>query len=278
MEQSKQFKSVLILDDDTTLARSLSFELADLGYEIADVTFNGIAAIKAAQKKSPDIALLDIKLEGQDMTGIDVGNEIRSISEEMIIIYMTAYDTDENFKSSLQSAPSAFIKKPYSMGTLNRQIELAINKNMLKKEQTNGVNKNRLVSTKALPKDYRILCLPKALQIKKAGFYENCPIQDIVYIEADNVWSTIHAGGKKNVVSLGLGKMERLLAAYPYPSLLRIHNSYVINLNHIKTFRVTEKSGGEVVLSDGCVLKVPKGYSEKFWQGYLNYFGKSPEE
>ena len=86
MEQSKQFKSVLILDDDTTIARSLSFELADLGYEIADVTFNGIAAIKAAQKKSPDIALLDIKLEGQDMTGIDVGNEIRSISEEMIII------------------------------------------------------------------------------------------------------------------------------------------------------------------------------------------------
>ena len=86
--------------------------LMDIGYEITDVTFNGIDAIKSAQRNQPDIALLDIILEGQELEGTDVGRKLREISEDIIIIYVTAHPTDKNFENALLSTHSAFIEKP----------------------------------------------------------------------------------------------------------------------------------------------------------------------
>jgi len=280
MENIKHIKSVLILDDDTVQARSLSYELMDIGYEITDVTFNGIDAIKSAQRNQPDIALLDIILEGQELEGTDVGRKLREISEDIIIIYVTAHPTDKNFENALLSTPSAFIEKPYRIRALNREVELAINKALLQKGQfaKAEIERNEGETEQVLPNDFRVLCLPQFLKIKKDGFYENWPIEEIHYFEADSVWTTVYALGRKIVVSIGLGKLEKLLGAYPYPALIRVHNSYLINLTQIQQIKVTPKSGGFIIMSDGTNINVSRGYVQRFWKGYFNYFGKMPDE
>lgn len=280
MEKIKHLKSVLILDDDTVQARSLSYELMDIGYEIADVTFNAIDAITSAQKKQPDIALLDIMLEGQELEGTDVGRKLREISEDIIIIYVTAHPTDKNFDNALLSTPSAFIEKPYRIRTLNREMELAINKALLQKKQfaQTAIIEQDATTESALPNDFRVLCLPQFLKIKKDGFYENWSLEDLIYFEADNVWTTIYALDKKVVLSIGLGKLEKLLVEYPYPTLIRVHNSFIINLTQIDSIKVTPRSGGHIIMSDGQRVSVSRGYVQRFWKGYFNYFGKTPDE
>ena len=214
------------------------------------------------------------------MEGTDVGRKLREISEDIIIIYVTAHPTDKNFKNALLSTPSAFIEKPYRIRTLNREVELAINKALLKKGQ---FAEAEIVAQKdtiesVLPNDFRVLCLPQFLKIKKDGFYENWSISDLLYFEADNVWTTIYALDKKIVLSIGLGKLEKLLGDYPYPTLIRVHNSFIINLTQIQSIKVTPKSGGHIIMLDGTIVNVSRGYVQRFWKGYFNYFGKTPEE
>jgi len=180
----------------------------------------------------------------------------------------------------LLSTPSSFIEKPYRIRTLNREVELAINKALIQESQFAAaeVVKHEGTTESTMPNDFRVLCLPQFLKIKKDGFYENWPIADIHYFEADSVWTTVYAMDRKIVVSIGLGKLEKLLGAYPYPSLIRVHNSFIINLNQIQQIKVTPKSGGYIIMSDNTTINVSRGYVQRFWKGYFNYFGKTPDE
>lgn len=263
----KKIKSILILDDETDQARALSHRLSGMGYQTT-VTFNGIDALEKARKNLPDIALLDIELKGQSMKGTDIGKKLYEMDDSIIIIFITAYPSDENFQKALNSKPFDFITKPYSMRTINRQIELAINK-VLEREKEMAKNEE-------LPRCLRILCFPEFLLVNN-GYegHSQWNIKDIVYLEADNVWTTLFTATKKNVLSMGLGKLEDKLVP-EYPSLVRVHNSYLINLDQIETINATPKSGGTLTMKNEMVIKVSRGYAPNFWKTYLDYFGNPP--
>ena len=100
-------------------------------------------------------------------------------------------------------------------------------------------------------------------------------IENVIYIEADNVWSTIVAADKKSTISVGLGKIEDAITKYPYPSLVRIHSKHIVNLDHIKENHATPKSGGKIILSNGIEAKVSLKYAKSFWTSYTNHFSKN---
>ena len=278
MESTKERRSILILDDDTIQARVLSHKLMQLGYEIAAVTFTGAEAIVCAKRKQPDIVLLDINLHGQAINGIEVGNTIRELNEEVILIYITAYASNENFKQALDSTPNAFINKPYDMRTLDRQIELAINQ----VSRSKGITKEEVLSDeKSLPKDFRILCFPNYLKIKEAEGYSDWSIEDIYYLEADGAYTNLKASHQKVTLAIGLGKIEEKLLNFPYSILARIHHKFLVNMAHIETLDVRPKSGGEIKMTDGRRLSVSRGYAEAFWQRYFDcllYTSPSPRD
>ena len=272
MEATKEIRSVLILDDDTIQARVLSHKLLQLGYEIAAVTFTGAEAIVCAKRKQPDIVLLDINLHGQAINGIEVGNTIRKIKEDVILIYITAYASNENFKQALDSTPNAFIKKPYDMRTLDRQIELAINQVLRNKVAI----KEEASNERPLPKDFRILYFSNYLKIKENNGYKDWFIKDIYYLEANGAYTNLKASHQKTTLAIGLGKIEEKLLAFPYPIMARIHHKFLVNMAHIQTLDVRPKSGGIIKMTDGRKLGVSRGYAESFWKRYMSHFGRTP--
>ena len=265
--QAKKVQSILILEDNVLQARTLKLELTNKGYHVVGTVHSGIQAIKLVKRNRPDIALLDIKLNHEDLDGIDVGRAIHKIDENIILIYITAYDTENNFQRALKSMPYSFIKKPYKIRTVIRDIEMAIqkvfNKIHLIDNSEGGIKKEP-------SKKFKILCFPTFILINE-GERGNSRIEvkDILYLQADNVWTVIQTEKRKNIcITIGLSNFMKEMN---YPQLIKIHRSYAINLDKIKHFKVG-KTGGEVQIND---IKIPvsRARVDVFWNAWNNYFG-----
>jgi len=163
--------------------------------------------------------------------------------------------------------PSAFISKPYDLRTLDRQISLAINQ-VLEKNKTIS---QPCTETTTIPTDYRVLCFPNHLKIKEKTGYKDWLIQDLQYLEANGAYTVFQGMDQKTIMSIGIGKLEEKLLAYPYPRMARIHHKFLINMEHIKALNVTPKSGGILSMADGGRLTVSRGYAQDFWKRYLRY-------
>ena len=80
------FPSILIVDDETSILKSLSGILADEGFETLTAT-NGYEALKILDAESPDLVLLDIWMPGID--GIDTLKEIHGDASRKIKLTRT---------------------------------------------------------------------------------------------------------------------------------------------------------------------------------------------
>lgn len=79
-------------------------------------------------------------------------------------------------------------------------------------------------------------------------------LKDIVYFEADVNYTKIHmASGRTNVISYTLKKIEKRLGGLP--TFCRVHRSFIINMDYIKTIQPTEillKNKQTVLFSRRC--------------------------
>ena len=79
-------------------------------------------------------------------------------------------------------------------------------------------------------------------------------MKDIIWLESMGAYTKFHIEAQKPViVSKGLKEYEDMLAGF---SFLRIHQSNIINLQHIKKY--VKGDGGQVWMSDGAELEVSR--------------------
>ena len=264
----KHINKILLLDDDVLQAKALSRKLSKGGYSITAITHTGVQAIEATKSNPPDIALLDINLNGQQIDGIEVGQTLQQLHPNIIIIYITAYANDENFKKALGSRPYAFIEKPYQMKTLLREIEMAVQKiTQLKAQLTPEESPNPTLKSSS-----RLLCLPNSFLLKESagGGHQKIELANVLYLKADGMYTYIVTKKRKIYATILLKDFVEQLN---YPSMLRIHNSYMVNLTNIKEVKVKQK-GGKLLLGDSTEIPVSKGYVAKFWEGFQQFAEK----
>ena len=84
--------SVLIVDDERTLARAVKTFLAESGYE-AEVAGDAESALGMLERLRPDVVFTDVRLPG--MSGIDLLRRIREFDPAVPVIIMTAHGTIE---------------------------------------------------------------------------------------------------------------------------------------------------------------------------------------
>ncbi len=101
---------VLIIEDETELARVLRSYLEKAGYRVLSAS-RGDVGLKTWEIEQPDLVLLDLNLPGMD--GLDVAAEIRRHSETPIIM-MTARVSEPDRLTGLELGADDYITKPYS--------------------------------------------------------------------------------------------------------------------------------------------------------------------
>ncbi|MTH53676.1 response regulator [Bacillus mangrovi] len=102
-------KTILVAEDEVTIARVLSAYLKHAGYEVLHV-FDGHEAVAVFQEKAPDLVLLDVMLPG--MEGWEVLQEIRKSSAVPVIMLTALGDLDYKLKGLNQGADD-YISKPF---------------------------------------------------------------------------------------------------------------------------------------------------------------------
>ena len=119
-------KTVLIVEDDETIAETLSETLQQLGYDAAAAVTNGSDAIACVREKVPDVILMDIELLG-DMDGIQTTREILLICD-VPVVYLTGWTDDDTLDRVKKTNPYGYIVKPFEVTELKVAIELALYK------------------------------------------------------------------------------------------------------------------------------------------------------
>jgi two-component system response regulator AtoC len=117
---------ILIVEDERITAEDLRETLTDLGYVVTASVSNGADAIAQAAENAPDVALMDVRIQG----GLD-GTETARILRERFnipVIYLTAHADSSTVTRAKDAEPLGYITKPFQEAALHASIEIALHK------------------------------------------------------------------------------------------------------------------------------------------------------
>ena len=123
--------TVLIVDDEHTLARSAKAFLADHGYE-AEVASTGEQALELLERLQPDVVFADVRLPG--MSGLDLLKRIRDFDPVIPVIMVTAYGSIEGAVEAVKLGAFDYVKKPVDLEELKLLADRARENRLLKQE------------------------------------------------------------------------------------------------------------------------------------------------
>jgi response regulator NasT len=113
---------ILVVDDDRLVLATVTHGLAKAGYEIIDAD-NGDDAILLARQHRPDLALLDIRMEG--MSGFDVAAYLRE-SLQTPFMFLSAFADDDTVAQVKALGAVAYLVKPLDIAQIVPTVEAAL--------------------------------------------------------------------------------------------------------------------------------------------------------
>ncbi len=117
---------ILIVEDETIVARDLKKSVEQMGYFVCAIASSGEEAVQKADETRPDLILMDIVLKG-DMDGIRAAEQIKTLFK-IPIVYLTAYDDEDILQRAKITTPYGYITKPFNDRELHIAIEIALYK------------------------------------------------------------------------------------------------------------------------------------------------------
>jgi two-component system, response regulator PdtaR len=112
---------ILVVDDDRLVLAMVTHGLSQAGYEVIDAD-NGDDAILLARQHRPDIALLDIRMEGK--TGFDVAQYLREVGHTPFV-FLSAFSDEKTVAQVKALGALAYLVKPLEVGQIVPTIDAA---------------------------------------------------------------------------------------------------------------------------------------------------------
>lgn len=240
---STKLKVVII--DDERLARELIRNYLNnfSNLEIAAECENGFEGIKSINEYKPNLIFLDVqmpKLNGFEM--------LELIDEDLNIIFSTAYD--QYALKAFEVNAIDYLLKPFS----RERFDEAVNRVLDRIDSAELIiQKPKELSNKFISRN-EIL---KRIVVKHNQKIVIIPVEQIIYLEAQDDYVKIVT---KDGASLKQNRM-RFFEEHLPDSFVRIHRSYLVNINFVKQIDLISKDSHAVLIKDGKQLPVSKnGY------------------
>jgi DNA-binding NtrC family response regulator len=123
--------TILIVDDERTLARAVKAFLAEQGYEV-EVAGDAEQALGLLESLHPDVVFADVRLPG--MSGVELLRRIREFDATTAVIIMTAYGSIEGAVEAVKLGAFDYVKKPIDLEELKLLADRARETSLLKQE------------------------------------------------------------------------------------------------------------------------------------------------
>ena len=231
-----------IIIDDEKLARDLVRNFLQLfeNIEIVAECENGFEGIKAINEHNPDLIFLDIqmpKLNGFEM--------LELLDNSHNIIFTTAYD-----QYALKVNAVDYLLKPFS----RERFAEAVNKVIDKIGKNDNLTQNNILrQSDFIQTDEKL----NRIVVKKGSKIVVLPIDLIKYFEAQDDYINIISSEGSFLKQNRMKYYEEHLPDF----FIRIHRSFIVNLNEIKEISLLEKDSHIVILKSGEKIPVSKsGY------------------
>tara|TARA_B100000424_G_C22902074_1_gene479775 strand:+ start:41 stop:1396 length:1356 start_codon:yes stop_codon:yes gene_type:complete len=127
---------ILIIDDNSEIRLILEEILVETGYKTR-LAANYNQALKEIDKKLPDVAIIDVKLDKSDNDGIELLNHIKTKNNDIPVIIISGHANIEMAIKSLKSGAFEFIQKPFDKNRLVNFVKRAVENVKLKNENKN---------------------------------------------------------------------------------------------------------------------------------------------
>ena len=113
-------KRILIVDDDSLLAKTIDMCLSKKGYDVK-VFYKGVDAVKYLFEEKPDLILLDIRLPDCDGWFLAKLLEKLELAERVPLVVISVLEPDRG--KVAEAKPYAYIQKPFDMAQLMQVVE-----------------------------------------------------------------------------------------------------------------------------------------------------------
>lgn len=200
---------ILIVDDEALARARLLRMLNTLGLDDVTEVSSADEAIQAIKASKFDLAFLDINMP--QVSGLELGYELRYIDENVAIVFQTAYE--EHALKAFDIGAVGYLVKPYSMEQLKQVVE-------------------RLNTPKAKEEELRIMS-------KNGDNYLLLKPQEIYYVKADLAEVMLRSAKGFSYYAQKISDIEKKLESYNF---VKIHRSYLINIDEIKHIETIEQS------------------------------------
>jgi two-component system, LytTR family, response regulator len=264
----------LIVDDEPLAREGLALLLArDPEIEIVGESADGAAALLAIRHQHPDIVFLDVQMPKHD--GFEVLGALAP-AERPIVVFATAYD--QYAIRAFEACAVDYLLKPFSDDRFAQALARA--KGEWKQRRTADVGSQ----VEALLAHVRVLTgsapfgpggpatratgaaaparaeYAERIIVKSGGDLHFVKTSDVLWLEAQGDFVKVQTVGQPQLVRETLQSMERKLDGGRF---VRIHRSFLVNIEHIRRVAPALYGDHTVVMSDGSKLRLSRSYRGK---------------
>lgn len=201
---------ILIVEDDSVIALSLSIFLTELHYNVVGTVNNAKDAWQKCLDLKPDLIILDVHLYGPEK-GYWVAQNIRKHKQDIKIIFVTAYNDQETVNELMKSSPDLYLTKPYSKEVLASNIQIALKKEYIRNH---------------------------FIEIKDGNSILKIDLDEITFIKSDGNYLNINFFNKpKLVVREKLSNFEEMCKDKRF---IRTHLRFIVNEKYIEVYKSDE--------------------------------------
>lgn len=226
-----------VLVDDEELARRFLRELLAAHHEVRVVAEcgDGFSAVKAVAQHAPDILFLDVRMPKLD------GFEVLELLEEApAVVFVTAYD--EYAVRAFEVRAVDYLLKPFSAERFEEALARA------KERRREPVDARGLAAAVREGPRERIL-------VRDGAKVTVVPAAQLDWAKAEDDYVLLSVGPARHLKAQTLASLEEELDAARF---VRIHRSYLLNLERLARLAPTETGGTEALLKDGTRLPVSR--------------------
>ena len=242
---SKSIIRTIIVDDEEP-ARILLREYLSSNKEVKIIAecANGFDAVKAMTELKPDLVILDIQMP--KLNGFEV---LELADQPPAVIFATAYN--QYAVKAFEVHARDYLLKPFSKERLNEALEHV--KGHLKKKKS--VPAQVLASAAGM----RPSPLERIL-VKDGSKVHVIQVEKIDYIEAQDDYIAIKTDGKTHLKQERMAELEKELDTSKF---VRVHRSYILNIERIARIELYAKDSRVAILKDGTKLLISRAGYDK---------------
>ncbi|MCS7462563.1 response regulator transcription factor [Paenibacillus doosanensis] len=162
---------ILVIEDEPTLARLLSYNLSQDGYE-TKVIDHGSEGLQTALQQQFDLIILDIMLPG--LNGFEILSKLRQKGNKTPVIILTARNAEEEVVQGLKYGADDYITKPFGVAELLARVSAVLRRTLSEDQlQDKGAAGEKVIQVGDLyiyPEKYEVMLNGESIPLRPKEF------------------------------------------------------------------------------------------------------------